>query len=451
MGRRLRVCLILEGSYPYITGGVSAWVQDVIQGLPEVDFALFTVSPQENQPLRYRLPPNVVDHRDYVLTVAPPQSSPRRRLDTRDCSDLLTLMQRIPEGRWLAMDEYLTPRRWEELVRQNQAKNPVYPFAEFFWAWQSTQDMVHRLLALVPPDADLYHAVSTGFAGILGLAAQVRRRKPYLLTEHGLYHKEREIEIRKAAFVKGYQRDLWIEFYNEISALCYQHADGITALFEENRQKQIELGAPKDRAVVIPNGIDFERFSSVAKVKKPGFHVGLVGRVVPIKDIKTFITTAKISATEFPDAEFYAIGPTDEDPDYYEECVALVESLKLGDRFHFTGRQNVLDYYAFLDVMLLTSVREAQPLVILEGWSALVPCVSTRVGNVPEMLDYDDRFLAPSKDAEKLAAGIRYIRNHPEEMVTINQRNRAKVESLYNKKDLLDQYRRLYASLTEAN
>jgi glycosyltransferase involved in cell wall biosynthesis len=450
VGSRLRVCLILEGSYPYITGGVSAWVQDIIQGLPEVDFALFTVSPQPDQALRYTLPPNVVDHRDYVLTQAPPQAPGKRPLDTRDCTDLVSLMECIPEGRWLGLDEYLTPRRWDELVRQNQAKNPVYPFAEFFWAWQSTQEMVHRLLALVPPDADIYHAVSTGFAGILGLAAQVRRHKPYLLTEHGLYHKEREIEIRKAAFVKGYQRDLWIEFYNEISALCYQHADGITALFEENRQKQIELGAPKDRAVVIPNGIDFQKFSSVKKEKKPGFHVGLVGRIVPIKDIKTFITTAMISAAEFPDAQFYAIGPTDEDPDYYEECVALVESLKLGDRFHFTGRQNVLDYYSFLDVMLLTSVREAQPLVILEGWSALVPCVSTRVGNVPEMLDYDDRFLAPSKDAEKLASGIRYIRKHPDEMATINQRNRAKVESLYNRKDLLEQYRRLYSSLVGA-
>ena len=40
-----RVCLILEGSYPFITGGVSAWVQDIIGGLPEIEFALFTLSP----------------------------------------------------------------------------------------------------------------------------------------------------------------------------------------------------------------------------------------------------------------------------------------------------------------------------------------------------------------------------------------------------------------------
>jgi len=244
---------------------------------------------------------------------------------------------------------------------------------------------------------------------------------------------------------------MWIKTYNEISAICYKAADGVTALFEENRQKQLELGAPKARTMVIPNGIDVERFSSVVRVKRPGFHVGLVGRVVPIKDIKTFIGTAKIILDEIPDAVFYAIGPTDEDPDYYEDCKALVKSLRIEDRFQFTGRQNVLEYYAFLDVMLLTSVREAQPLVILEGWLAGVPCVSTKVGNVPEMLDFDDRFLAASKDSAKLAAGIRYIHTHPDEMKAINERNRAKVTSLYDKKDLLDQYRRLYLKLRDGS
>jgi len=460
MADRLRVCMILEGSYPFITGGVSAWVQDIIQGLPDIDFALFTISPQENQALRYKLPPNVVEHRDFVLTSRPVEGVKLAHNDrliqgilarhdemlSGSAADMARMIALIPEGYNLHKDAFQHPRGWDYLVKMNQEKNPVYPFSDYFWAWQSSHEMIFRLLALSPPDADIYHAISTGFAGILGLAAQVRRKKPFLLTEHGLYHKEREIEIRKATFVKGYQRDMWIAFYNQLSALCYRNADGITALFEENRQKQIELGAPKEKAVVIPNGVDFERFSSVTKVKKPGFHVGLVGRIVPIKDIKTFITTAKIILSEIPDAIFYAIGPTDEDPEYYEDCVALVESLKIGDRFLFTGRQNVLDYYSFLDVMLLTSVREAQPLVILEGWSARIPCVSTRVGNVPEMLDFDDRFLAPSKDAEKLAAGIRYIYEHPAEMVAINERNRAKVVSLYDKKDLLNKYRELYRS-----
>jgi glycosyltransferase involved in cell wall biosynthesis len=156
---------------------------------------------------------------------------------------------------------------------------------------------------------------------------------------------------------------------------------------------------------VIPNGIDVARYSSVQRIKKQGFHIGLVGRVVPIKDIKTFISCCKVISQHIPEALFYCIGPTDEDPDYYEDCMKLVKSLRIEDRFFFTGRQNVLEYYAYLDVMLLTSIREAQPLVILEAWSAGVPVVATKVGNVAEMLDYDERFLSPSKDPDTLARG----------------------------------------------
>lgn len=455
---KLRVCIVLEGSYPFITGGVSAWVQDLIQGLPEIDFALFTISPTRNQELRYKLPPNIVEHVDVILTDPPGESV---RMDDKKellreisaahhimfaggAPDLSAMLHYLPEGYYLNRDAVKENESWDLVVETNQERNPVYPFSDYYWAWKSAHDMIFQVLAAKPPEADIYHAVSTGFAGLAALAAQIRRNKPFLLTEHGLYHKEREIEIRKAAFIQGYQRDMWIKTYNQLAAICYRYADKITALFEENRQKQIELGAPSDRTVVIPNGIDVERFSSVARQKRPGFHIGLVGRVVPIKDIKTFIATAKIILDEIDDAVFYAIGPTDEDEGYYEDCKLMVESLKIQDRFHFTGRQNVLEYYSFLDIMLLTSVREAQPLVILEAWTAGVPVVSTRVGNVPEMLDYDDRFLAPSKDAEKLAAGIRYIHQNPDEIREINEKNRQKVVSIYHKHDLLTKFRNLY-------
>jgi hypothetical protein len=66
--KRIKVCLVSEGSYPFITGGVSSWVQDLIRNIPEVDFTLFTISPSADQELRYDLPENVVDHVDIVLT-----------------------------------------------------------------------------------------------------------------------------------------------------------------------------------------------------------------------------------------------------------------------------------------------------------------------------------------------------------------------------------------------
>ena len=176
--------------------------------------------------------------------------------------------------------------------------------------------------------------------------------------------------------------------------------------------------------------------------------MGLVGRVVPIKDIKTFITAAKIIAEAVPEARFYCIGPTDEDEAYYEDCRLLVKSFKLEERFTFTGRQDVREYYAFLDVLMLTSVREAQPLVVLEAYCAGVPVVSTRVGNVPELLDFDERFLAPSKDPEKLAAGVSYIHGHPLEVQKLVSRNRETVLKFYDRKEVHRTYQDLYHSMT---
>jgi polysaccharide biosynthesis protein PelF len=240
---------------------------------------------------------------------------------------------------------------------------------------------------------------------------------------------------------------MWIGIYSGISRLCYRHAELVVSLFEHNRRRQIEMGADPDRSVVIPNGIDIPRFSAVVREKREGFHVGLVGRVVPIKDIKTFILTATIVADAFPEARFWCIGPTDEDPDYYDDCRALVESFQLSGRFTFTGKADVRAYYSFLDVLLLTSVREAQPLVILEAYAAGLPVASTRVGNVPELLDYDEKLLANSKDAEKLAQAVRYVHDHPEEMRGRAAANRDKVNRFYDKTAVFNRYHEIYRTL----
>ncbi|QEN07051.1 DUF3492 domain-containing protein [Oceanispirochaeta crateris] len=459
--KRLCVCIILEGSYPYITGGVSAWVHDLIVNLSDIDFKLFTISPEANQPLRYDLPANVIENRD-ILIGAPPGTvlkSPKRkvklmkeiwqfhqRMESGSETEIKTMIGMIPENTFLYHLAVKSRIGWNMITRGNTKNNPLYPFSDYYWAWKSSHDMLFSILGAEAPEADIYHAVSTGFAGLAALAARYRHNKPFLLTEHGLYHKEREMEIRKTAIVRGYQRDMWTKIYNKISKICYSQADHITALFEENRQKQLELGAPEDRTEVIPNGIDVERFT-IKREERPGFHVGLVGRVVPIKDIKTFISTCKIVADRIPEARFYCIGPSDEDEGYYDDCKLLVENLKLGDVFQFTGRQDVREYYKFLNVLLLTSVREAQPLVFLEGYCAGVPAVSTIVGNVPELLNFDERFLAPSKDSSKLADGIIYLYNNPDEVEKLRVKNYQKVLNFYDKKDLHRRYKEMYKEL----
>jgi glycosyltransferase involved in cell wall biosynthesis len=465
----MRVCLVIEGSYPFITGGVSSWVHELITGLPEIEFVLFTLSPHEGQEPRYKLPPNVKGLADVVLTSVP-RGGPAResagraarrermrgiiashlRMFSGSPPSLAQLIGSVPEGASLHRESILDERSWLFVQGQNRVRNPIYPFSDYFWAWKSAHDLIFNVLAARPPDADVYHSLSTGFAGLAALAAKVRRGAPFILTEHGLYHKEREIEIRKASFVRGYQRDLWIRLYNSIAGMCYKGADLCTSLFEENRKYQLELGAASERSVVIPNGIDVERYSVRREKRDDEFHVGFVGRIVPIKDVKTFIVAAKLVLERIPSARFHLIGPDDEDPEYAAECVRLAADLKIEGRLEFTGRADVLDYYKFLDVVVLTSVREAQPLVILEAYAALIPCVSTDVGNVSELLEGDRRFIAPSKDSGKIAEGIEFVYEHPSEMAELAARNRRRTIANYEKRELLARYGDLYSRFDPA-
>ncbi len=462
-GGRARICVISEGSYPYITGGVSSWLHDLITFIPEYDFAIHSLSPAAGQELKYRFPANVKEHRDVVIALKPGKSRARRgagavagamlgflTAEPREALGCFGEFIRRLDERPVGIDDLIADERvWSYITSSNQALNPLYPFADYFWAWKSVFSMMLAAVSARAPAADVYQSLSTGFAGLAGLAAKVRTGAPFLLSEHGLYHKEREMEIRKADFVRGYQRDMWIDAYARFARLCYLGADALTSLFEENRRRQLALGADASRALVTPNGIDLDRFATVVPAPHDGFRVGLVGRVVPIKDVKTFIAAARIIADRVPDARFLCIGPTDEDKPYYEECVKLAASLRLSDRLVFTGPADVRAHYAELDLLMLTSVREAQPLVILEACAAGVPVVSTSVGNVPELLDYDERFLASPRDPGALAAGALYVHDHPDELRQAVAANRRRVETFYDKRILHARYRELYRSLSE--
>ena len=127
--------------------------------------------------------------------------------------------------------------------------------------------------------------------------------------------------------------------------------------------------------------------------------VGFVVRIVPIKDVKTFIRALNGSET-VPNLEVYLVGPTEEDTEYFQECKRLVEVLDLEFVAHFTGSADVRIYYSQLDVLVLTSLSEGQPLVVLEGNYAGIPVIATDVGACRELLmgiSIEDRALGDSE------------------------------------------------------
>ena len=202
-------------------------------------------------------------------------------------------------------------------------------------------------------EADVYHSVSTGYAGFLGGIASHIYDRPFLLTEHGIYTREREEEIIKSDWVEGNFKEIWIEFFNKLSHIAYNKATQVITLFETNRTLEVELGCPPDKIKIIPNGEDVENFQRLplrSEESKKYVNIGVVARIVQIKDIKTMLLAFDVVKSNIDNARLFILGPYDEDIEYYEECMDLLKSLETNDVV-FTGRVNVLDYLSDFDIM----------------------------------------------------------------------------------------------------
>ena len=88
---------------------------------------------------------------------------------------------------------------------------------------------------------------------------------------------------------------------------------------------------------------------------------------------------------EIPNAELYIMGSADEEEMYYEECLQLVASLGVKNII-FTGQVNVKEYIGKMDMIVLTSISEGQPLAVLEAMANGKPVVATNVGSCKELL-----------------------------------------------------------------
>jgi len=203
--------------------------------------------------------------------------------------------------------------------------------------------------------------------------------------------------------------------------------------------------------VIIPNGVDVDKFD-MPKEKHEGFIIGFVGRVTRIKDVKTAIRSIRVvkDVLRNKKIKFLIIGPTDEEQDYYEECKKLSKNLFLEDVVEFLGRQNVREYYPKLDLLLLSSVSEGQPLVILEAMAAGVPIVATDVGACKEMV-YDEEgqcgIIVPPKNHIMMAKAILKLYEDAELRKVFSQNAKKIVRKKYRLDLMIKRYRDLYLHL----
>lgn len=469
----MKICIISEGCYPYTVGGVSGWVHSMIQTFPKQEFVLLSIIANREQSgkFAYRLPENVKEVHELYLEDADWGSANKRhksRLNKREYHALRSLLL-DQEVEWSALFDYFRDNEvsinqllmgedfYHAVVDCYNLQYPDIVFSDFLWTMRSMYLPLFLALSTEIPKADVYHAVSTGYAGIVGSMGKHFYKSQFILSEHGIYTREREEELIKADWVQRTYKNIWIRQFKKMSKVAYDTADVVTGLYEHACELQQELGCDKEKILITPNGIDYKRFENLPTVRPEnrGFiNVGAILRVAPIKDVKTMIQAFAYAKKRCPRLKLWIMGPYDEEPEYAAECFKMAEQLELSD-IEFTGRINVTDYLGWMDMTILTSISEGQPLTILESFAAYVPVIATDVGNCRGLLYGEDDDLGKAgilthiMNIEEIANAMVYMAENPEERRRMANVGYRRLIRKYKIEDMKKTYEGIYRKSAE--
>lgn len=458
--------MILEGSYPYVHGGVSSWTHQYIQAMPETKFVLWCIGAEAESRgvYKYELPPNVEEVREVFLDDAirlkgkgrpfrysDSEKNELKKLFEGEKPDWDVLFELFQGKKANPVDMMMSPVFLDIIMQLCDEKFAYLSFTDFFYNVRSMILPELYLMTQDVPEADIYHASATGYSGILGSLGRWKYNKPFILTEHGIYTREREEELLRADWVLPYFRNQWINLFKLFSDCAYEHADIVTALFRRANEVQRELGCDESKLRVTPNGVHIERFAGIEEKKDNGrIDIGAIVRIAKIKDIKTMIYAFAEVKSEMGNVRLHIMGDVDDD-EYFASCRTLIEQLGVKDII-FTGSVDVSQYIRGIDFIILTSISEGQPLSVLEAFAAGRACVTTDVGCCRELIEGNDGFGAagicvPPMNKERIAQAMLELCRKPAMRRRMGEAGKNRVKKYYTHDISMDNYKRLYKKI----
>ena len=288
---------------------------------------------------------------------------------------------------YLARERGITPIEIEALGRE------LSPLADVRTLFQLV-----RLMRRARPDVVHTHTAKAGFVG--RTAAWLARVPVRVHTYHG-------------HVLSGYFGPAKTRLFIGLERLVGRLSTRLITISPSLRDELVDSYriATRDRFVVVPLGLELDRFAAGAPrgtlralfaIPPDAPLVGIVGRLVPIKNHALFLDMASLVHAQRPHVRFVIVG----DGELRHELEASVTDHGLADVVHFAGWYNdLVPVYADLDTVVISSDNEGTPVSILEALASGVSVVSTSVGGVPDLLE-GGRLgrLTPKGDAGALAA-----------------------------------------------
>lgn len=211
------------------------------------------------------------------------------------------------------------------------------------------------------------------------------------------------------------------------------------------RNYHLAHGFPDSKMIVIPNGIDTEKYQPKpelrAKVRAEwdiateAVLIGRIGRLDPMKDYPTFLKAAALFYNKRKDARFVCVGSGTNH--YLDELLQLAEQLGISEQVIWAGsRSDMLAVYSALDIGCSSSYGEGFPNVIGEAMACGIPCVVTDVGDSAWIVG-DTGIVVPPQDPKALAEG--WLSCLERDMTEMAQKARMRILENFSVKHLVHQ------------
>ena len=272
-------------------------------------------------------------------------------------------------------------------------------------------------------------------ANVLGTMAARLARVPVVLASKRGCHERRGFELAGA------------RISNRLADRVTCNAEAVREFVHENES------CPKEKMVVIPSGVDTDRFQPLA----PGSYkarlgldadrpvVGIVTRMRVRKGVEEFLQAMAMVRERFPGAQAVIVGEVSLD----DELQRLVSDSGLGGGLHLLGRRSdIPEVLSAFDVFVLSSHDEGMSNAILEAMAMKLPVVATDVGGTGEVVRHGaSGLLVPPKRPEPLADAISEILAKPARAGEMGELGREIVVERFSARAMVLQMERLYGEL----
>ncbi len=212
-------------------------------------------------------------------------------------------------------------------------------------------------------------------------------------------------------------------------------ADFVCCIGTFARSQLMKLSTPNqwDKFEVSPLGIDPEIFAPRPFREQPSpFEILCVGRLVPAKGQHVLIKAVAHLRDQGRAVHLTLVGDGPDRP----SLEAAVCAAGLQENVRFAGAVNqdsIRALYEQADAFSLASFAEGIPVVLMEAMAMEVPCVTTRITGIPELIRHgvDGLLVAPS-DADELADELAQLMDNPEKRLQLGRQGRERVVEKYN-------------------